>query len=112
MCCIGAGVQDCDFDRTIWPGASIDLMCQVQMNLFWRPLRDVCSVVATNAPRNADAPGNATGDRRSHSEIGLNEQDTRILRQRLYAIFNGGAVCHSQSEDWPGAELIEGSRVE
>src|SRR5215211_2932080 len=109
---INSGVENCDFDRTLWSGASVYLMCQRQVNRFWRPLRHVCSVVATNTPGKAYAPGKAITDRRFRNEVRFNEEDARIIRQRIHPIFDGSVVCNPQSEDRPGSELIEWSRIE
>src|SRR6185503_687077 len=109
---INAGVQNCDSDRTIWSGASVYLMCQRQVNLFWRPLGHVCSVVATNTPGKAHAPGKATTDRGFRDVVRFDEDDARIMRQGVYTIFYGSVVGHPQSEDRSGSELIDGSRIE
>src|SRR5215208_728141 len=112
MCRIDAGVQNCDFDRTVWSDALVDLVCQRQVNLFWRPLRHESSVVTANTPGVADAPGIATTNRRFRHEIRFNENDPRIMRQCVYHIFDGNVVFDSQSEDGSGSELIERSRIE
>jgi hypothetical protein len=118
MCLVDAGVQNGDLDWAIWSDATIDLMCAIQVDRLWRPLRDVCSIVAAHTPRIANAPGItdaprvAATNRWFENEVWFNENDTRILRQRVDAILDGSAVGNSQSEDGPGAELIEGNRIE
>src|SRR6185503_2191647 len=67
-----AGVQNRDFDRTIWSSASVYLMCQRQMNLFRCPLPHVCSVVAADTPGKTNAPGYAITDRRFRDVVRFN----------------------------------------
>src|SRR5215204_6029390 len=91
---INAGVQNRNFDRPVWSDASVNLMCQRQLNFFRGPLRYESSVVTTNtpgvtdAPGVADAPGIALTNRRLRNEIRFNKNDTRILSQRVYSLFD------------------------
>src|ERR1044072_2993722 len=109
---INASVKDRDSDWPVWSSASVNLMRQRQVNLFRRPLRHECSVVATNTPGVADAPSVATTHRRFRNEVWFNENDTRITRQRVYPIVNGSVISNAQSEKRPGAELIERNSIE
>src|SRR5215212_191214 len=99
---INAGVQNCYFDRTVWSGASVNLMSQREVNLFWRPLRCERSGVAPNAPDVAYAPDVTATDGWYDNEIWFNENDPRIMRQRGYAILDVSVICNPQSEDRPG----------
>src|SRR5918996_5770953 len=95
---INAGVQNCYLDRTVWSNAPVDLMRQRQANLFRRPLRHVRSEVAAHAPCVADTPRVPSTFRWFRNEVRFDENDARVMRQRVYSIFDGSVVCNPQSE--------------
>src|SRR6185503_19324195 len=109
---INAGIQNCDFYRTVWSGASVNLMSLRQVNLFRRPLGNKRSIVAPDAPDVAYAPDVSATDGWHDDEIWFNENNPRIIRQRVYTIIDRSVVCNSQPEDRPGAKLIDRSRIQ
>src|SRR5215208_3054257 len=101
---INTGVQNCDFDRTVWSDAPVNLMSQRQVNLFGRPLRYERSVVAADAPGVAYAPGIAATDGWRGNKIRFNKNNPRIARQRGYAVSDVSVIRNPQSVDRPRAK--------
>src|SRR6185369_1189694 len=109
---IYAGIEHGDLDWTIWPNAAIDLLRDREVDFLRRPLRDEFSGVAADAPGVTDAPGIAAANRRFGDVVGFDEDDARIMRQQVHAIFDGAVVSQAKAVDRAAAELVDWSRAE